>query len=166
MGFFGDIKGSIEAAQAMTPEDAVVAPAQRLDTIVIDPAGGAQLHRSDYAGEIWFGGRPTFSGINALPGQTSEIDSTLPLPDSLVYAGGTDGSVQIQTTAALLSARATSAGGAGQILETVGTLEPDPDGGGTLLTTVRIAAVALLPVGISYRLTVICSPEAVTTGAP
>ena len=162
-----DIKGSIEAAQSTSVEGAVAEPARRLDSLVADPASGGQLLRSDYAGEVWFGGRPKFEkdGI-VLPGRYEQITSAIVLPDSHVYRAETIGEALIQTTGALLSARTTSQGGDAQILGCRAALTPDPGDASLLRVELTVEALALLSVGVSYRVTVICSPDAVAPSSP
>ena len=51
----------------------------------MDPVSGQQRRRTDYAGTIWFGGRPQMVGEHPLPGRNAQITTPLWLPDSHRY---------------------------------------------------------------------------------
>jgi hypothetical protein len=140
-------------------------PAQRIDMIVTDPASGEQRRRTDYAGTVWFGGRPQMTGtIVVTRGGIAQITAPFWLPDSHAYEPGAAGDVQIQASAAVQGAMATNAGGT--VIDEVGAaLGEDPQNNGALLVYVTVSAVAKLPLGVAYRVTVICAPEAMRTSA-
>lgn len=156
MGLFSDIK----KAHEISADDAISVPAQRIDTVVTDPLSGQQRHRTDYAGTVWYGGLPQIVGGHPLSGRNAEFRTPFWLPDSHGYESGATGDVQVQASAAVQGGMATSAGGNFQILEVAAALGEDPPNSGALLVFVTVTAVATLPLGVAYRVTVICAPEA------
>jgi hypothetical protein len=156
MGLFSDI----QSAQQISADDVVSVPAQRIDTVVADPVSGAQRRRTDYAGTAWYGGRPQIVSGQALPGRHAEIGTPFWLPDSHRYRPGVPGDVQIQASAAVQGGLVTSNGGSFQIFDVAAALGEDPEIGGALLVFVAVTAIATLPLGVAYRVTVICNPEA------
>lgn len=159
MGLFSDMRESIESAQAMSGDDPVHVPAQRIDALVADPTSGKQRHRTDYAGTIWFGGRPQMVGKKPLPGADADINSILLLPDSHLYVPGAAEEVQLQASVAVQGAMATSYGGYFQILEGEAALAEDPSGAFAVHLAVR--AMLTLPVGLAYRVIVLSDPASV-----
>ena len=131
-------------------------PAQRIDTVVADPVSGEQRRRTDYAGTVWYGGRPQMTGgIVMSTGGAAQITTPFWLPDSHMYEPGAAGDAQIQASAAVQSATEY-----GQILEVGAALGEDPQNSGALLVYVAVTAAARVPFGVAYRVTVICGPEA------
>ena len=111
MGLFGDkLRDAVESAQAITPEVVTVEPSSRLESLVVDPRSGENRHRTDYAGTIWFGGRPEVHGRHSLPGASSEIAAPVALPDSLAYRSEAAGEVHLQAAATIQGGQVTSAG--------------------------------------------------------
>ena len=131
-------------------------PAQRIDTVVADPVTGDQRRRTDYAGTVWYGDRPQITGAMVMSrGATAQITTPFWLLDSHVYEAGATGNAQIQASAAVQ-----------------GTSEPTsskwaPGWARTPRTAARcwvyvaVTAVANLPLGVAYRVTVICGPDAI-----
>ena len=144
MGSFGDAKD----ARPIEASEVTVIPAQRIDTSVADPSG-AQRRRTDYAGTVWYGGRPQLIGDNARSGPGARLEAPFWLPDSHTYETS---DVQIQATAAVQGGLVVSNGGSFMILEVGAALGEHPDGGLKLFVTV--VAVARLPLGVAYRVTV------------
>ena len=138
-----------------------VAPAQRIDTLVADPASGEQRRRTDYAGTVWYGGRPQFVGSHPLPGKHARISASVWLPDSHTYAAGA--AVQVQATAAVQAGMATSTGGDFMVLDAGAALGADPQDSATMLVYLTVNAVASLPLGVAYRVIVVCVPEVLRT---
>jgi hypothetical protein len=131
-------------------------PAQRIDTLVADPQTGEQRRRTDYSGTVWYGGRPQMTGGMVVGGGgRAQITTPFWVPDSHMYEPGAATAVQIQASAAVQSAARD-----GQILDVSAGLGEDPQNGGALLAYVAVTAVASLPLGVAYRVTVICAPEA------
>src|SRR3954471_13126287 len=63
-----------------------VVPQPRLDVLVEDVGGGAKRRRTEYAGTVWFGGRPPPTGSGAVMSMSSgPIVAGFFLPDSLPY---------------------------------------------------------------------------------
>jgi hypothetical protein len=142
-----------------------LAPAERIDTLVADPDSGEQRRRTDYAGTVWYGGRPQLVGSHPLPGTHAQISASFWLPDSHAYAaGGADG-VQVQATAAVQGGLATSTGGDLMVLDAGAALGADPQNSSTMLVYLTVNAVASLPFGVTYRVTVVCAPEMLRTPA-
>lgn len=145
MGFFSDSTG----ARPIEDSEVTVVPAQRIDTAVADPASGAQRRRTDYAGTVWYGGRPQLIGDNARSGEGARVEAPFWLPDSHTYETS---DVQIQATAAVQGGLVVSSGGSFMILEASAAVGEHPDGGLKLFVTV--VAVARLPLGVAYRVIV------------
>ena len=155
MGLFDDIN----RAKAITADQVTVAPAQRVDSIVTDPDSGEQRRRTDYAGTVWYGGRPQLVGRHPLPGDiAAQISSSFWLPDSHAYDAAAGESVQIQATASVQGGLATTAGGNLLILDVSASLAANPQDSGTALVYVTVNAAASLPFGVAYRVIVICAP--------
>lgn len=162
MGLFSDIT----RAQQMSAAEMVFAPSQRLDTLVKDADSGDERRRTDYAGTVWYGGRPEIVGKHPLPGDAAaQINGTFWLPDSHVYEAAATAGADIQATAAVQGGLATSAGGNLLLLDFMSALGDDPSGSGTSRVYAALTAVASLPFGVSYRVTVICLPELVRPAA-
>jgi hypothetical protein len=131
-------------------------PAQRIDTIVADPVSGDQRRRTDYAGTVWYGGRPQMTGgIVMSRGGGAQITTPFWLPDSHMYEPEAASDALIQASAAIQSSTEY-----GQILEVGAGLGEDPQNSGALLVYVAVIAAARVPLGVAYRVTVICGPEA------
>ena len=158
MGWLEDMK--TEIGEAQSSRDAITpVPATRLDTLVTDPASGEQRRRTDYAGTVWYGARPQMG--RPLPGGDAELTTPFWLPDSHGYAPGAADDVQVQASAAVQSAWIQSAGGSYQLFEVAAALAEHPQSAGALQVFMAITAFATLPLGVSYRVTVVCAPEAV-----
>ena len=136
-------------------------PAQRIDTRLADSMSGEQRHRTDYAGTVWYGGRPQMTGGMVIGGGgLAQITTPFWLPDSHMYEPGAAGDAQIQASGAVQSAARDS-----QILEVSAALGEEPQSSGALLVFVAVTAVASLPLGVAYRVTVVCAPEALRSPA-
>ena len=161
MGLFEDMKKSAQ----MSADHPVIVPADRIDLVATDPVSGEPLRRTDYAGTVWYGGPPEFVGKHPLPGDgAAQIKTPFWLPDSLSYRANTTGDVRIQATAAVQGGLATTSGGNFQILEVAAVLGENPQNAGGLKLFVAVTAVASLPFGVAYRVSVSCAPDAVLTG--
>jgi hypothetical protein len=132
-------------------------PAQRIDTLVADPETGEQRRRTDYSGTVWYGGRPQITGGMVISsGRIAQITTPFWVPDSHMYEPGAAGAVQIQASAAVQSAARDA-----QITEVSAGLGEDPQNSGALLAYVGVTAVASVPLGVAYRVTVMCASDAV-----
>jgi len=156
----GWLKGMQEEInQAKSSRDALsVVPAQRIDTVVADAVSGQQRRRTDYAGTVWYGGRPQMG--RPLPAGDAEIATPFWLPDSHMYEREAVGDAQLQASAAVQSALIQSSGGSVQIFEANAALGEHSQSNGALLVFMTVTAFASLPLGVAYRVTVICAPEA------
>ena len=154
MGFLDDIKKAAGDAGA-AGRQIVVEPGQRLDMIVTDADGGAQLRRSDYSGTAWFGGRQQLTDGRPVPGPSSEINASFWLPDSHAYSAAGAAQAQVQASVSLQSAMASSYGGAFCVLDAGAALGDDPQGGGALRVYVSVTAYANMSLGVAYRVTVL-----------
>ena len=162
MGWLDDMKAEIAEAQgardAISPE-----PAERIDTVVADSLSGEQRLRTDYAGTIWYGGQPEMG--RPRQGALAQITTPVCLPDSHMYEPAEAAGARVQASAAVQSAWIQSAGGALQIFEVRAALGEDPQNSDALRVYVAVTAEANLPLGIAYRVTVICAPEALRPSA-
>ena len=157
MGWLKGMQEEID--QAKSSRDALsVVPAQRIDTVVADAVSGQQRRRTDYAGTVWYGGRPQMG--RPLPAGDAEIATPFWLPDSHMYEREAVGDAQLQASAAVQSALIQSSGGSVQIFEVNAALGEHPQSNGALLVFMTVTAFASLPLGVAYRVTVICAPEA------
>ena len=162
MGWLDDMKEDI--AQAKDARDMVSpVPAERIDTVVADSRSGEQRLRTDYAGTIWYGGRPEMG--RPLQGALAEITTPVRLPDSHLYESGAAEDAQIQASAAVQSVWIQSAGGALQIFDVSAALAESPEDSAALVVFVTVTAEANLPLGVAYRVTVVCAPGAVRAPA-
>ena len=134
-------------------------PAPRIDTLVEHPLTGQRQRRTDYAGTVWYGGRPqVMGGMVVSQGGGAQISTPFWLPDSHAYDPQAS-DVQIQASAALQSVS-----DYGQILEVAAALGDDPQGGGALRVYVAVSATARVPLGVAYRVTVLSGLDAVQAG--
>ena len=132
-------------------------PAQRLDMLFTDPVSGEQRQRTDYAGTVWYGGRPQMTpGMVVSRGGGAQITTPFWLPDSHVYEAEAAGDVLVQASAAVQSSRDDC-----QILEVRAALGENPQDSGLQRVYLAVTAAAQLPLGVAYRVTVTCAPGAV-----
>ena len=135
-------------------------PAPRIDSVVEHPLTGQKQRRTDYAGTVWYGGRPQMTpGMVISRGGGGQYTTPFWLPDSHAYDPQAAADTQIQASAALQSVS-----DHGQIVEVAAALGEDPNGGGTLRVYVGITAAARGPLGVAYRVTVISGVDAVQAG--
>jgi len=164
MGLFDDMKQALHTAAAISADDVVVVPSPRIDTVVTDPGTGEPRHRTDYAGTVWFGGRPQLSGAFVISGAHEQFTMPFWLPDSLGYEPSAAALATVQASVALQGLGSGSSGGQFHVLDVSAGLGQDP-GGGALLAYVSVSASTGLPVGLSYRATVLCPREVVRSAA-
>src|SRR4051794_25171877 len=97
------------------------APVQRFDAIVTDPLSGQERRRTDYAGTVWYGGRPqVIGGMLVSVGAPAQISTPFWLPDSHLYAAEAVADIQVQAVAAV------QGGSDPQILDVGAGLGDDP----------------------------------------
>ena len=152
MGLFSDIK----KAHEISADDALSVPAQRIDTLVTDPVSGQQRHRTDYAGTVWYGGLPQIVGGHPLPGRNAAVqDPVLASRTATGTTPGAAGDIRVQASAAVQGGMATSGGR--ELPDPRGgrRARPDPQTAVPSLVFVAVTAVATLPLGVAYRVTVL-----------
>jgi len=152
MGWLRDMQEEINEAKGARDTISPV-PVDRIETAVTDPVSGELRHRTDYAGTVWYGGRPQMG--RPLPGGDAEITTPFWLPDSHIYEPAAVGETQVQATAAVQSAWIQSAGGSYQIFEVSAALGEYSESDGGLRVFVAVTAFATLPLGVAYRVTVV-----------
>jgi hypothetical protein len=131
-------------------------PVQRLDTVVADPESGEERFRTDYAGTVWYGDRPQMSGRMVISrGGGAQITTPFWLPDSHLYDADAARDAQVQASAAVQSSVEHC-----QILEVGAALGEDPQDSSAVRVYLAVTAAARLPLGVAYRVTVICAPSA------
>lgn len=131
-------------------------PAPRIDTVVADPVTGRQRRRTDYAGTVWYGERPQMTrGIVMSQGAGAQITTPFWLPDSHVYEAEATADAQVQASAGIQSMAEQC-----QILEVGASMGEDPQNSRALRVCMTVTAAGRLPLGVAYRVTVICAPEA------
>ncbi|MEQ4304620.1 hypothetical protein ABNF97_25120 [Plantactinospora sp. B6F1] len=149
----------------MTDADVYLVAQPRLDTVVTEFSADARRLRSDYAGMAWIGDRPDpDSGQLGPDYRQREVDSQLFLPDTHWYdVDGLD-DVEVQVTAALLQVASTAMrtqGLVGAIAEPVVEFFEHPEGLPGVGLCLDLRGQIFSNLGVSYRVTVLCAPEAV-----
>jgi hypothetical protein len=138
-----------------------VEPQPRIDTLTTDAASGTQLRRTEYAGTVWFGGKPQLTGYGTITmSQAARVQTPFFLPDSLPYRAGTG--VLIAMTVAVQSAPDE----AHQVLEYKAELVPDPRNPAVAWVQVHVLAAIRTPTALSYRVDVLVEPGGVLAQAP
>lgn len=137
----------------------------RLDTLVTEWRSEAQRLRTDYAGTAWLGDRPADDTGLAGPDYTRRgVDVQLFLPDTHWYAVDALDDVEIQVTGGLVQVAATARQTQGLVgalaAPTVDFFEhPDGEPGVGICLSLRGEIWSNL--GLSYRVSVLCRPDAV-----
>lgn len=138
-----------------------VEPQPRIDTLVIDAPTGAQRRRTEYAGAVWFGGKPELTGFGIVTmGMAAQVQSPFFLPDSLPYRADAAAAAVIAITAAIQSAPDESH----QVVELHAGLVADPRNPAVAWVQVQLLAGIRTPTAISYRVDVLVPPDAVLPG--
>jgi hypothetical protein len=135
-----------------------VVPQPRID-LLVDTPDGTRRRRTEYAGTVWYGGRPQLTAMGAMSmTQGARIESPFFLPDSLPYrADALDGAVlQCTVAAANISDHV-------YLFENEASFVTDPSGAPTWVQ-VRVLATARVPLALSYRVIALTSLDAVTEG--
>ncbi|MEJ3749518.1 hypothetical protein WEI85_40435 [Actinomycetes bacterium KLBMP 9797] len=149
----------------MTDAEVYLAPTTRLDTLVTVLHTEAPRLRTDFAGMAWVGDEPdSKTGMMGPRYQRRGVDSRLFLPDTHWYDPETLDDAEIQATVGLLQVPATDRGTQGL----VGALaEPEvnffehPEENGSVGVCLGLRGDIWSNLGLSYRITVLCRPEAV-----
>ncbi|WP_281903315.1 hypothetical protein [Phytohabitans aurantiacus] len=136
----------------------------RLDTLVTEFHSDAQRLRSDFAGTAWIGDIPDpVSGMMGSQYQRRAVDSQLFLPDTHWYTVGDLEDAEVQVSVGLLQVPGTKQGTQGLIGAIADPQadffeHPEQDDRVGLCLTLR--GEIWSNVGLSYRITVLCRPEA------
>jgi hypothetical protein len=148
----------------VTDADVHLVAQPRLDTVVTEFHTEARRLRSDFAGMAWIGDEPeSESGMMGPEYQHREIDTRLFLPDTHWYDADALHDVEVQVTVGLLQVPGTGRGTQGL----VGAIaDPEihffehPDGADGVGLCLELRGEIWSNVGLSYRVTVLCRPEA------
>ena len=129
-------------------------PQPRIDTVVSDPASGAQRRRSDYHGTALFAGR-------GMVRADIQEEVRFFLPDSLPYWRGRldDGVLACSVSLQVQSGYPNSVTGPHA------AWVPDPRVDGVAWIELSFDVDARDPLAVAYRVVALCKPEAVATGA-
>jgi hypothetical protein len=127
-------------------------PQPRIDTLVNDPATGAERRRSDYTGTVWFGAGGMVRGA-------VREDARFFLPDSLPYwrarlddaVAACSVAIQVQT------------GYPNSIVDPHVAWVPDPRNDDLAWLELTFSVEGRDPLAVSYRVTAVCNPTAVAT---
>jgi len=149
----------------VTDADVHLVAQPRLDTVVTEFQTEARRLRSDYAGMAWIGDRPgSDSGVLGPDYQRRDVDSQLFLPDTHWYEVDALDDVELQVVVGLLQVASTSLGTqglVGAIAEPVVEFFEHPDGQAGVGLCLGLRGEVFSNLGLSYRVTVLCQPEAV-----
>ena len=158
----------VHAAGASVPQvtdaDVHLVAQPRLDTLVTEFHSGARRLRSDFAGMAWIGDRPgADSGMMGPQYTHRAVDSRLFLPDTHWYDVDALDDAEVQLTVGLLQVPGTGRGTqglVGAIAEPRVDFFEHPDGNGGVGLCLGLRGDIWSNVGLSYRVTVLCRPEA------
>jgi hypothetical protein len=149
----------------VTDVDVHLVAQPRLDTIVTGFPADVRLLRSDYAGVAWIGDRPDPSTGQLGPDyRRREVESRLFLPDTHWYDVDALDDVEVQVSAGLLQVAVTSMrtqGLVGSLAEPVVEFFEHPEGEPGVGLCLGLRGTIFSNLGLSYRVTVLCRPEAV-----
>ena len=125
----------------------------RVDTLVSDPASGAQRRRSDYHGTAWFGqGGPIRPPV--------QEEARFFLPDSLPYWRAR---LHDAVVACSVSIQAQS-GETNRVSDPHAAWVEDPRADGLAWLHLSFTVEGRDPLAVSYRVVAVCDPEAVALG--
>jgi len=151
----------------MTDADVRLMTQPRLDTIVTEFHSGARRLRTDYAGMAWVGDLPDEdTGMMGPSYRRRTVDSRLFLPDTHWYDVDALEDVEVQVSVGLLQVPATDKGTqglVGAIAEPVVEFFEHPEGLDGVGLCLQLRGEIWSNLGLSYRVTVLCRPEAVRT---
>ncbi|HEX7743906.1 MAG TPA: hypothetical protein VF462_01405 [Micromonosporaceae bacterium] len=154
----------------MSAADVHLSAQPRIDTVVTGFTAGSgrvapTVLRTDYAGMAWIGDRPDDeTGLTGPDYRRRSFDTRLFLPDTHWYNADLLADAEVQASGALLQVAATDRGSQGLV---GAWAEPDvefyehPDGLGGVGLCLWLRGDIWSNVGLSYRVTVLCAPEAV-----
>jgi hypothetical protein len=128
-------------------------PQPRVDTLVVDPASGAQRRRSDYHGTAWFGqGGPVRGGVRE--------EARFFLPDSLPYWRARLHDAVVACSVALQG----QSGDPNMLSDPHSQWVEDPRADGLAWLQLTFTVEGRDPLAVSYRVVAVCDPEAVALG--
>ncbi|MEV4630829.1 hypothetical protein AB0J90_31650 [Micromonospora sp. NPDC049523] len=149
----------------MTDATVLLAAQPRIDTVATGFFTDARRLRSDYAGIAWIGGQPDAdTGLMGPEYKRRRVDSRLFLPDTHWYDLDALEDVEVQLSVGLLQIPGTAQGTqglVGAIADPVVEFYEHPDGGTGVGLCLWVHGDIWSNVGLSYRVTVLCAPDAV-----
>ena len=138
-----------------------VEPQPRIDTLV-RLAGGGEARRTEYAGTVWFDGKPEVSGLtlrrapNAPRGiRTPNFSTSFFLPDSLQYQRTALGDATLSVSVVLQGS-----GETGAIVDAGATFTDDPTGAPATWIQVYVRGHLSWPAGVGYRIVALTPSDA------
>ena len=132
-----------------------VDPQPRIDVRVEDAASGEPRRLTTYSGLVWYGGRINVTeSFNSF--HTDWFEGPFFLPDSLPYDPARSGTLTVAATVALQGT-----GGEWASVLASGSVVPDPRGQPVSWVQVHLAGKGRIPIGLSYRVEVLATPDAV-----
>lgn len=157
----------------MIAADVHLSAQPRIDTVVTRFVAGSdgapRLLRTDYAGVAWIGDRPDDeSGLMGPDYRKRHFDTRLFLPDTHWYDADALDDAEVQVSAGLLQVAATDRGSQGLVgawAEPEIELYEHPEGLDGVGICLWLRGDIWSNVGLSYRITVLCAPEAVLRAA-
>ena len=138
-----------------------VEPQPRIDTLV-RLAAGDEARRTEYAGTVWFDGKPEVSGLmlrrspNAPRGiRTPNFATSFFVPDSLPYIRARLGEATLSVSVLLQASGETSA-----IVDAAAVFTDDPSGAPATWIQVHLRGHLGWPAGVGYRVVALTPPDA------
>ncbi|MEU4690685.1 hypothetical protein [Actinoplanes sp. NPDC023714] len=154
----------------MTDASVHLAAQPRLDTLVTEFRSDARRLRTDFAGTAWIGDIPDpESGMMGPNYQRRAVDSQLFLPDTHWYTVGDLDDAEIQIAVGLLQVPGTKQGTqglVGAIADPSADFFEHPEHDDRVGVCLTLRGQIWSNVGLSYRITVLCRPEALISTAP
>ena len=146
--------------------DVHLKPQPRIDVLVTDFETEERRLRTDYAGVAWIGDQPDpDSGLMGSNYVRREVDTRLFLPDTHWYDVDRLDGVELQVTAGVLQVAPTPQGTQGllgALTEPQVEFYEHPEGEEGVGVCLWIRGEIRSNVAVSYRVTLVCDPEAVT----
>jgi hypothetical protein len=137
-------------------------PQPRIDTLVADPVTGGELRRTEYSGTAWYGAPPDTGG-RIVSFVTRSVRDATPvfLPDSLPYRQGALGNATVSCNAAVQASNNETH----LVTNAQAGFVDDPRGGETAWLQLLLDIYGHEPLGIAYRVVVLCDRAAVLNPA-
>ena len=138
-----------------------VEPQPRIDTLTRRP-DGTEVRRTDYAGTVWFDGKPEVDGLTLRRSERVPRGIRVPsftasffLPDSLRYLREALSDATLSLTMDLRAA-----GGTNAITDAAAVFTDDPSGAPTWVQ-IHVRGYLSWPAGVGYRVVALTTPDAV-----